>query len=59
MMIPTTRKFKKIYVDLWEPHNPPLLLGGTYISLLLNKFTCKAWVLLFQSKDEFLDIFKL
>ena len=58
-MILTTRKLQKIHADLWGPHNPPLLSGRIYVSLLLDEFTCKSWVLLFRSKNKFFDTFKL
>lgn len=58
-MTPTTRKLEKIYADLWRLYNPLLILGRSYIGLLLDKFTCKLWVLLFRSKNEFFDTFKL
>ena len=56
---PTTRKLQEIHVDLWESHNLFSLSGKTYIDLYLDKFICKSWIFLLQSKDEFFDAFKL
>lgn len=55
----TTRKLQEIYADLWELYNLLLLLEKIYIGLLFDKFTCKSWVLLLQSKEKFFDAFKL
>ena len=37
-LTPTTRKLQKIHADLWELHDPLLLLEKTYIGLLLDEF---------------------
>lgn len=58
-MTPMTQKLKEIHADLWIPQNPSSLSERTYISLLLNKFTNKSLILLFQSIDKLFDAFKL
>lgn len=55
----TTRKLQEIYVDLWRPHDPLSFLGRNYVTLLLNNYTWKSWILLLRSKNEFFDVFKL
>lgn len=57
-MIPKVQKLEVIHADFWGPHNPPSILGKSYISLLLNKYTQNSWVLLLRSKDKFFDVFK-
>lgn len=56
---PITRKLQEIYGDLWRSHNLPLLSRNIYTAVLLNKFTRKSKILLFWSKNEFFDSFKL
>ena len=58
-MTPTTRTLQEIHVDLWGPHNPPLLSERMYVGLLLDEITRKSWVPHLRSKDEFFDAFKL
>ncbi len=58
-MTPTTRRLQEIHADLWGPHDPPSLSGRNYVALLLDEFTCKSWILMLRSKDEFFDVFKL
>lgn len=58
-MTPTICKLKEIHGDLWGLHDPPLMSRRSYIGLLLDEFTRKSWVLLFRSKDEFFNVFKL
>lgn len=58
-MTPTTHKLEEIHADLCKLHDPSLLSEKTHIDLLLNEFIYKLWILSFQSKDEFFDIFKL
>ena len=55
----TNRRLQEIHTDLWRPHNLRSLSGKIYISLLLNEFTKKSWILLLRSKNEFFDAFKL
>lgn len=52
-------KLQEIHVDLWGPYDLPLLSRKGYVSLFLNEYTYKSWILLFQSKDKFYNIFKL
>lgn len=54
----TEKKLKKVYVDLWGPHNLPSLLGSTYIVILVCKKTRKTWVLYLRSKDKFVNVFQ-
>ena len=58
-MIPTTRRLQEIHADLLGPHKPASISGKNYVALLLDKFTRKSWIILFWSKDEFFDTFKL
>lgn len=55
---PTIQKLKKIYINFWGLHDPLFISKKNYISLLLNKYIQKSWVLLLRSKDEFFNAFK-
>lgn len=55
----TTHKLEEIHADLCKLHDPSLLSERTHIDLLLNEFIYKLWILSFQSKDGFFDVFKL
>lgn len=57
-MISTVQKFEKIHANLWGPNNLPSILRKSYVSLLLNKYIRKLWILLLKSKNEFFDAFK-
>ena len=55
----TTRRLQEVHADLWGPYKPAFISGKSYVTLLLNEFTRKSWVLMLRSKDEFFDAFKL
>ena len=56
---PTMRRLQEIHADLWGPHEPVSISGKNYVTLLLDEFTRKSWIILLRSKDEFFDTFKL
>lgn len=56
-MTEVSEKFEEVHVDLWRPHNPPLLSGKTYAAGLLDAKTRKTWVHYLRSKCEFVDVF--
>lgn len=57
-MTKVKEKLEEIHVDLWGPHNPPLLSSKTYAAILLDAKTRKTWVKYLRSKDEFVDVFQ-
>lgn len=56
-IIEAKKKLEEVYVNLWDPHYPPLLSKKTYIAILLDKKTRKSCVIYLHSKDEFVDVF--
>lgn len=58
-MIEVSEKLEEVHVDLWGPHNLPLLSGKTYAAILLDAKTCNTWVYYLRSKDEFVDLFQV
>lgn len=58
-MIEVSEKLEEVHVDLWGPHNLPLLSGKTYAAILLDAKTRKTWVYYLRSKDEFVDLFQV
>lgn len=52
------QKLKKVYVNLWRPYYPLLLLKKTYMVILLDAKTWRFWVIYLQSKDEFVNVFQ-
>lgn len=54
----TNSKLKKVYADLWGPHQPCLLSKKTYAATLICKHTRKSWVLVLPSKDAFVEAFQ-
>lgn len=48
-MILTVQKLEKIYANFWGPYYPPSISGKNYVSLLLDEYTQKSWVLLLKS----------
>lgn len=57
-MTEVKEKLEEVHVDLWGPHNPPLLSGKTYAAILLDAKTRKTWVMYLRLKDEFVDTFQ-
>lgn len=57
-MTSAVQKLKEIHANLWGPHNLPFILEKSYISLLLDKYIQKSWVLFLRRKDVFFDTFK-
>lgn len=56
---PMTCKLQEIHVDLLRLHDLLSLSGRNYVTLFLDEFTQKSWVLLLRFKDKFFDIFKI
>lgn len=58
-MTSITQNLQQILVNLWRSNDPPSLSQIMNLILLLDIFTFKSWVLLFRSKKEFFDAFRL
>lgn len=55
----TTRRLQEIYVNLWGPHELFSISTKNNVVVLLDKFTCKLWILMLTNRNEFFDTFKL
>ena len=53
-----SEKLKKVYADLWGPHNLPFWSGNVYAAIFICKNAQKTWILYNCTKDEFVDVFQ-
>lgn len=58
-MIEVKKKLDEMHVNLWRSHYPPLLLGKTYLAILIDANIQKLWVVYLQLKDEFVNVFQV
>ena len=58
-LTPAKDKLELEHVEFWGPHNPALVSGSIYVSILMCEKTRKTWVLYFCLKDKFVDAFQI
>lgn len=54
----STSKLKKIYVNLWGPHDPLFKSGSTYAVILMCKHTWNTLTLYLWGKNNFINAFQ-